>query len=98
MRAADGGVHNRDDLTKLCLERRVEIGAVLDSDEGGIRLSLEKTPMSLLFSNWRPTLWVKTSVRMLSMANIRAAMMRTSEGVEDVTRGTRHARCRSTRR
>ena len=32
-RTADGGVHDRDDLAKLCLERRVEIGAALDGDE-----------------------------------------------------------------
>ena len=32
-RAADGGVHDGNDLAKLCLECRVEIGAALDGDE-----------------------------------------------------------------
>ena len=31
-RAADGGVHDGDNLAKLRLERRVEVGAALDGD------------------------------------------------------------------
>jgi hypothetical protein len=31
--ATDGGVHDRDDLTELCLECRVEVGAALNGDE-----------------------------------------------------------------
>ena len=32
-RAADGGVHDGDDVAELCLEGRVEVGAALDGDE-----------------------------------------------------------------
>ena len=32
-RAADGGVHNGDDLAELRLERGVKVGAALDGDE-----------------------------------------------------------------
>jgi hypothetical protein len=32
-RAANAGVHDRDDVSKLALERRVEVGAALDCSQ-----------------------------------------------------------------